>query len=138
MSFFLTQLAAFPPANNIGLFTSLFSDVTAVRFHNVGTDPTPSKIASLGLNPSHILLLKTFRRLVNGLQGITWRSSFGLDNPEEPEGTSMLNPHCTCGSRMCFLIIGSQEWQDHPADLNLALTPDLCVLSFGILSCRTR
>lgn len=25
-------------------------------------------------------------RLVNGVQGITWRLGFGLDNPKEPEG----------------------------------------------------
>ncbi|KAJ7167423.1 hypothetical protein C8R43DRAFT_985248 [Mycena crocata] len=40
--------------------------------------------------------------LVNGVQGITWRLGFGIDDTEEPE-----------------------EWQDHPADLNLPLTPDL-------------
>ncbi|KAF9467967.1 hypothetical protein BDZ94DRAFT_1210518 [Collybia nuda] len=37
--------------------------------------------------------------LVNGVQGITWRLGFGIVNPQEPE-----------------------EWQDHPADLNLPLT----------------
>ncbi|KAJ8516763.1 hypothetical protein ONZ45_g5979 [Pleurotus djamor] len=37
--------------------------------------------------------------LVNGVQGITWRLGFGIDNPEAPE-----------------------EWEDHPADLNLPLT----------------
>ncbi|KAL4261125.1 Secondary metabolite-associated S41A peptidase [Pleurotus pulmonarius] len=37
--------------------------------------------------------------LVNGVQGITWRLGFGIQNKEEPE-----------------------EWQDHPADLNLPLT----------------
>ncbi|KAJ7240586.1 hypothetical protein C8J57DRAFT_1371544 [Mycena rebaudengoi] len=40
--------------------------------------------------------------LVNGVQGITWRLGFGIQNKAEPE-----------------------EWQDRPADLNLALTPDL-------------
>ncbi|TEB34122.1 hypothetical protein FA13DRAFT_1753769 [Coprinellus micaceus] len=40
--------------------------------------------------------------LVAGSQGITWRLAFGLDKPEEPE-----------------------EWQDHPADLNLPVTAAL-------------
>ncbi|KAJ6612739.1 hypothetical protein B0H10DRAFT_2051737 [Mycena sp. CBHHK59/15] len=40
--------------------------------------------------------------LVNGVQGITWRLGFGIENTAQPE-----------------------EWQDHPADVNLALTPDL-------------
>ncbi|KAJ7314970.1 hypothetical protein DFH08DRAFT_894316 [Mycena albidolilacea] len=40
--------------------------------------------------------------LVNGVQGITWRLGFAIDAPTQPE-----------------------EWQDHPADLNLPLTPDL-------------
>ena len=40
--------------------------------------------------------------LVNGVQGITWRLGFGITNREEPE-----------------------EWQDHPATLNLPLTKDL-------------
>ncbi|KAK0461182.1 uncharacterized protein EV420DRAFT_1530760 [Desarmillaria tabescens] len=37
--------------------------------------------------------------LTNTVQGITWRLGFGIDDPEEPE-----------------------EWQGHPADLNLPLT----------------
>ncbi|KAK0485881.1 hypothetical protein IW261DRAFT_1452570 [Armillaria novae-zelandiae] len=37
--------------------------------------------------------------LTNTVQGITWRLGYGIDNPEEPE-----------------------EWQGHPADLNLPLT----------------
>ncbi|KAF7325770.1 Peptidase S41 family protein ustP [Mycena kentingensis (nom. inval.)] len=40
--------------------------------------------------------------LVNGVQGLTWRLGFGIDKTKEPE-----------------------EWQDHPADLNLPLTPEL-------------
>ncbi|TFK38167.1 hypothetical protein BDQ12DRAFT_684077 [Crucibulum laeve] len=40
--------------------------------------------------------------LVNGVQGITWRLAFGVDDPANPE-----------------------EWQDHPADLNLPLTSKL-------------
>ncbi|KAJ7913878.1 hypothetical protein B0H13DRAFT_2003844 [Mycena leptocephala] len=40
--------------------------------------------------------------LVNGVQGITWRLGFGIVDTQQPE-----------------------EWQDHPADLNLPLTPDL-------------
>ncbi|KAF8069164.1 hypothetical protein FPV67DRAFT_1448960 [Lyophyllum atratum] len=40
--------------------------------------------------------------LVNGVQGITWRLGFGLTDPAQPE-----------------------EWQDHPADLNLPLTGNL-------------
>ncbi|KAI0787068.1 hypothetical protein BC629DRAFT_1582239 [Irpex lacteus] len=35
----------------------------------------------------------------NSVQGITWRLGFGINNPSQPE-----------------------EWQDHPADLNLPLT----------------
>ncbi|KAL0959839.1 hypothetical protein HGRIS_011515 [Hohenbuehelia grisea] len=37
--------------------------------------------------------------VVNGVQGITWRLGFGIHNPEAGE-----------------------EWEDHPADLNLPLT----------------
>uniref|UniRef100_A0A0W0FIA0 Uncharacterized protein n=1 Tax=Moniliophthora roreri TaxID=221103 RepID=A0A0W0FIA0_MONRR len=40
--------------------------------------------------------------LVNGVQGITWRLGFGLEDKEAPE-----------------------EWQDHPADINLPLTADI-------------
>ncbi|KAK7047460.1 hypothetical protein VNI00_006691 [Paramarasmius palmivorus] len=40
--------------------------------------------------------------LVNGVQGITWRLGFGLEDKEAPE-----------------------EWQDHPADYNLPLTADI-------------
>ncbi|KAF8888526.1 hypothetical protein BD779DRAFT_1439887 [Infundibulicybe gibba] len=40
--------------------------------------------------------------LVNGVQGITWRLGFGIDDPEQPE-----------------------EWQNRPADLNLPLSPQL-------------
>jgi len=40
--------------------------------------------------------------LVNGVQGITWRLAFGVDAPDKPE-----------------------EWQNHPADLNLPLTAAL-------------
>ncbi|TBU38639.1 hypothetical protein BD309DRAFT_1022710 [Dichomitus squalens] len=40
--------------------------------------------------------------LTNSVQGITWRLGFGIDNKNEPE-----------------------EWQNHPADVNLALTADI-------------
>ncbi|KAJ8082869.1 hypothetical protein PM082_008726 [Marasmius tenuissimus] len=40
--------------------------------------------------------------IIRGVQGITWRLGFGIENTEQPE-----------------------EWQDHPADLNLPLTPEL-------------
>ncbi|EEB98413.1 hypothetical protein MPER_02081, partial [Moniliophthora perniciosa FA553] len=40
--------------------------------------------------------------LVNGVQGITWRLGFGLNDKEAPE-----------------------EWQDHPANINLPLTADI-------------
>ncbi|KAG5641476.1 hypothetical protein DXG03_005116 [Asterophora parasitica] len=40
--------------------------------------------------------------LVNGVQGITWRLGFGINKPQEPE-----------------------EWQDHPADINLPITSAL-------------
>ncbi|KAJ3512815.1 hypothetical protein NLJ89_g3306 [Agrocybe chaxingu] len=40
--------------------------------------------------------------LVNGIQGITWRLGFGIDDPTEPE-----------------------EWQPRPADLNLPITIDI-------------
>ncbi|CAL1699095.1 unnamed protein product [Somion occarium] len=38
----------------------------------------------------------------NSVQGITWRLGFGIQDPSQPE-----------------------EWQDHPADVNLALTADI-------------
>jgi len=37
--------------------------------------------------------------LVNGVQGIAWRLAFGVTDPAQPE-----------------------EWQNHPADLNLPLS----------------
>ncbi|KXN82588.1 hypothetical protein AN958_02439 [Leucoagaricus sp. SymC.cos] len=37
--------------------------------------------------------------LINGVQGIAWRLGFGINDPTQPE-----------------------EWQDHPADVNLPLT----------------
>ncbi|PPR00180.1 hypothetical protein CVT24_005078 [Panaeolus cyanescens] len=40
--------------------------------------------------------------LVNGVQGITWRLGFGVDDTAQPE-----------------------EWQNHPADVNLPITPDI-------------
>ncbi|THH21164.1 hypothetical protein EW146_g370 [Bondarzewia mesenterica] len=40
--------------------------------------------------------------VTNSVQGITWRLGFGIDDTEEPE-----------------------EWQDHPADVNLPLTADM-------------
>ncbi|KAF8811657.1 hypothetical protein BYT27DRAFT_7183799 [Phlegmacium glaucopus] len=40
--------------------------------------------------------------VVNGIQGIAWRLGFGIDDPTQPE-----------------------EWQNHPADLNLPITADL-------------
>ncbi|KAF9041554.1 hypothetical protein BJ165DRAFT_1406469 [Panaeolus papilionaceus] len=40
--------------------------------------------------------------LVNGVQGITWRLGFGVDDTTQPE-----------------------EWQNHAADLNLPITPDI-------------
>ena len=42
----------------------------------------------------------------NSVQGITWRLGFGIDDPAQPE-----------------------EWQNHPADVNLPLTADMCVYS---------
>ncbi|KAG6831845.1 hypothetical protein H0H87_003644 [Tephrocybe sp. NHM501043] len=41
-------------------------------------------------------------RLVNGVQGITWRLGFGITNPNQPE-----------------------EWQDHSATLNLPISGNL-------------
>ncbi|TFK66892.1 hypothetical protein BDN72DRAFT_871423 [Pluteus cervinus] len=40
--------------------------------------------------------------LVNGVLGITWRLGFGVENTQQPE-----------------------EWQNHPADINLPITSDL-------------
>ncbi|KAI0821900.1 hypothetical protein BC628DRAFT_1328502 [Trametes gibbosa] len=40
--------------------------------------------------------------ITNSIQGITWRLGFGLDDPQQPE-----------------------EWQNHPADVNLPLTADI-------------
>ena len=44
------------------------------------------------------------RSVTNSVQGITWRLGFGIDDPTQPE-----------------------EWQDHPADVNLPLTADMYV-----------
>ncbi|TFY76408.1 hypothetical protein EWM64_g7604 [Hericium alpestre] len=40
--------------------------------------------------------------VTNSVQGITWRLAFGVENTQQPE-----------------------EWQDHPADVNLPLTPEM-------------
>ncbi|KAJ6499204.1 hypothetical protein C8R45DRAFT_1061350 [Mycena sanguinolenta] len=47
----------------------------------------------------------------NSVLGITWRLGFGIDDPEEPE-----------------------EWQAHPADVNLPLTTHMQVAIFSHLS----
>ena len=47
----------------------------------------------------------------NSVQGITWRLGFGIDDTTQPE-----------------------EWQNHPADVNLPLTADMCALSRSCLS----
>ena len=49
--------------------------------------------------------------LTNSVQGITWRLGFGIDDPTQPE-----------------------EWQNHPADVNLPLTADMCAVSLSCLS----
>jgi len=55
-----------------------------------------TEIKSTGLK-NHSLAPPDF--LTNSVQGITWRLGYGLEDPAEPE-----------------------EWQNHPADFNLALT----------------
>ncbi|KAH8103013.1 hypothetical protein BXZ70DRAFT_889701 [Cristinia sonorae] len=47
--------------------------------------------------------------LTNSVQGITWRLGFGVQNPNEPE-----------------------EWQNHPADVNLPLTAEIVNNPFAI------
>ena len=61
-------------------------------------------------------------RVIRGVQGITWRLGFGINNPEQPEGELEYRPpqHAV---RLTYHI--PSEWQDHPADLNLPLTPQL-------------
>ena len=58
--------------------------------------------------------------LTNSVQGITWRLGFGIDSPEEPEGAYVINRPGSCAD--VYKLI---EWQNHPADVNLALTADL-------------
>nr|GAT56785.1 predicted protein [Mycena chlorophos] len=57
-----------------------------------------TEVKSTGLK-EHELAPPDF--ITNSVMGITWRLGFGVDDPSEPE-----------------------EWQDHPADLSLALTAD--------------
>ena len=49
--------------------------------------------------------------MTNSVQGITWRLGFGIDDTTQPE-----------------------EWQNHPADVNLPLTADMCAFSLSCLS----
>lgn len=49
---------------------------------------------------NHTLAPPDFK--TNSIQGITWRLGFGIDDPTQPE-----------------------EWQDHPADVNLPLTAEM-------------
>ncbi|KAJ7104453.1 hypothetical protein B0H15DRAFT_810083 [Mycena belliarum] len=63
-------------------------------FSTIDTEIKTAQLKNSSLAPPDML--------VNGVQGITWRLGFGIDDTAEPE-----------------------EWQDHPATLNLPLTPDL-------------
>ncbi|KIK68514.1 hypothetical protein GYMLUDRAFT_68368 [Collybiopsis luxurians FD-317 M1] len=63
-------------------------------FSTIDTEIKTAKLKNNSLAPPDLV--------VNGVQGITWRLGFGIDDPTQPE-----------------------EWQPHPADLNLLLTPDL-------------
>jgi hypothetical protein len=71
------------------------------------------------------------------VQGITWRLGFAIDAPTQPEGACprllprTRNRHQRLYFRPAPISYLSDmsplEWQDHPADLNLPLTPDLYV-----------
>ncbi|KAJ3759694.1 hypothetical protein EV360DRAFT_41436 [Lentinula raphanica] len=63
-------------------------------FSEVDTEVKTARLKNNTLAPPDLM--------VNGVQGITWRLGFGIDDPTQPE-----------------------EWQPHPASLNLLLTPDL-------------
>ncbi|KAJ7485636.1 hypothetical protein FB451DRAFT_1027378 [Mycena latifolia] len=63
-------------------------------FSTIDTEIKTAQLKNNSLAPPDLL--------VNGVQGITWRLGFGIEDTAQPE-----------------------EWQDHPADLRLALTPDL-------------
>ncbi|KAJ4490168.1 hypothetical protein J3R30DRAFT_3419502 [Lentinula aciculospora] len=63
-------------------------------FSEIDTEIKTAKLKNNTLAPPDLL--------VNGVQGITWRLGFGIQDPTQPE-----------------------EWQLHLATLNLLLTPDL-------------
>ncbi|KAF5389577.1 hypothetical protein D9757_004103 [Collybiopsis confluens] len=63
-------------------------------FSTIDTEIKTAKLKNNSLAPPDLL--------VNGVQGITWRLGFGIDDPTQPE-----------------------EWQPHLANLNLPLTPDI-------------
>ncbi|KAF7345744.1 Peptidase S41 family protein ustP [Mycena venus] len=63
-------------------------------FSSIDTEIKTTQLKDSSLAPPDLL--------VNGVQGVNWRLSFGVDDPTQPEA-----------------------WQNHPADLNLPLTPDL-------------
>ncbi|PFH48702.1 hypothetical protein AMATHDRAFT_149320 [Amanita thiersii Skay4041] len=63
-------------------------------FSTIDTEIKSTKLKDNPLAPPDLL--------VNGIQGITWRLGFGINDPTTPE-----------------------EWQDHPADVNLPLTREL-------------
>ncbi|KIM38039.1 hypothetical protein M413DRAFT_448078 [Hebeloma cylindrosporum] len=63
-------------------------------FSTMDTEIKSTKLKSNALAPPDLL--------VNGVQGITWRLAFGVNDPTEPE-----------------------EWQSRPADLNLPITADI-------------
>lgn len=62
-------------------------------------------------------------RLVNGVQGITWRLGFGVVDSTQPEG--MLN--LINGAVFHPLLMSNHftEWQPRPATLNLPITADM-------------
>ncbi|KAJ3988804.1 hypothetical protein F5890DRAFT_1490293 [Lentinula detonsa] len=63
-------------------------------FSEIDTEVKTAKLKNNSLAPPDMM--------VNGVQGITWRLGFGIQDPTQPE-----------------------EWQPHLATLNLLLTPDL-------------
>ncbi|KAL1704933.1 hypothetical protein EV121DRAFT_204792 [Schizophyllum commune] len=70
-----------------------------------------SEIKSVKLK-NHTLAPPDF--LTNSIQGITWRLGYGIDDPKQPE-----------------------EWQDHPAAINLPVSYDLYVPFPRVVSVRS-
>ncbi|KAI0367401.1 hypothetical protein BV20DRAFT_562841 [Pilatotrama ljubarskyi] len=82
-------------------FSTMDTEVKSTHLKNNSLAP-PDLLVLVPCRPGAILTKHRARSLTNSVQGITFRLGFGVDDPTQPE-----------------------EWQNHPADVNLPLTADI-------------